>query len=71
MLPRIFGCAGAAHRGVLMNLILLIVLLLIVFGGGPAWYGTSNGWPHYASWSPLGLILLVVVLFYFFGGRWR
>jgi Protein of unknown function (DUF3309) len=46
-------------------LIILIVLLVLAFGGG--FWGHSQNY-GYASWSPLGIILVVLVLFYLFGG---
>ena len=46
-----------------MITIILVVLLLLAIGGG--------GWGHarygYASWSPVGVILVVLLLLYFFG----
>ena len=46
-----------------MLTILLIVLLVLALGGG--------GWGHsrfgVASWSPLGLIVLVLLVLYFTG----
>lgn len=46
-----------------MLTILLVVLLIMALGGG--------GWGHsrfgVASWSPLGLVLLVLLVMYFTG----
>ncbi len=47
-----------------MLMIILVVLLVLALGGG--------GWGHsrfgYASWSPLGLIVIVFLVLYFTGG---
>jgi hypothetical protein len=51
-----------------MSLLVFLVIIFILFGGGLGWYGGRSGWGYGASWSPLGIILLLVALFWLSGG---
>jgi hypothetical protein len=51
-----------------MLMILLLILVILALFGGPIGYSRYG----YASWSPLGLVLLVILLLYFTGNfHWR
>lgn len=45
-------------------LILIILAVLAIMGGGWGYYG--SGW-GYASFSPLGLIILLIIIFALIG----
>jgi hypothetical protein len=51
-----------------MLMILLLILLVLALFGGPAGYSRYG----YASWSPLGIVIVLLILLYFTGNlSWR
>jgi len=55
--------SATCFRGIIMLTIILVVLVVLALGGG--------GWGHSrfgaASWSPLGILVLILVVLFFTG----